>query len=159
MKIKSFVLKRTEDVSGVSGTGIVAEGVQFSNGKCALNWLTNHTSVAIYDDIETLAAIHEHGGKTVIAWNEGPEPETPKRLFAWLSSSGKIYLLPYGKKPDPDSEELPWLNALMNQAPKCEVCGGKGWVKYYMLVDKGDYSETEQICVPCDACQGSGKAK
>ena len=34
--MKLFQLHRHEDESGVSGTGIVAEGVQFSDGKCAL---------------------------------------------------------------------------------------------------------------------------
>jgi len=66
--VRLFHLARKEDVSGVSGTGIVAEGVQFANGKCALNWLTRFTSVAVYDDIETLIAIHEHGGRTVVLW-------------------------------------------------------------------------------------------
>ena len=31
--MNSFILRRLEDVSGVSGTGVVAEGVEFSNGK------------------------------------------------------------------------------------------------------------------------------
>jgi len=66
--MRLFHLVRREDVSGVSGTGVVAEGVQFANGKCALNWLTRYTSVAIYDDIETLITIHEHGGRTVVQW-------------------------------------------------------------------------------------------
>lgn len=61
-----FWLKRIEDESGVSGTGIVAEGVMFSNGKCVLSWLTKHTSVAVYDSIDELEAIHGHNGKTVI---------------------------------------------------------------------------------------------
>jgi len=51
--MRQFKLVRNVDVSGVSGTGHVAEGVQFGNGKCVLNWLTQYSSVAIYDDIET----------------------------------------------------------------------------------------------------------
>ena len=66
--MRLFRLRRIEDVSGVSGTGLIAEGVQFSNGKCALNWLTRFTSVAIYDDVQTLIAIHEHGGRTLLEW-------------------------------------------------------------------------------------------
>lgn len=63
-----FRLNRIEDEGGVSGTGIVAEGVQFSNGKCAVSWLTEHTSVAIYDNIEDVEFIHGHNGKTKIEW-------------------------------------------------------------------------------------------
>ena len=66
--MKKFYLIRNDDVSGVSGIGRVAEGVVFSNGKCALNWLTQYTSCAIYDDIETLKAIHEHGGRTELVF-------------------------------------------------------------------------------------------
>jgi hypothetical protein len=68
--MKTFKLLRKEDATGISGTGIVAEGVQFSNGKCALSWLTEFTSMAIYDDIGTLEKIHGHGGKTVIEWDK-----------------------------------------------------------------------------------------
>lgn len=71
--MKLFVLNRIEDETGISGVGIVAEGVQFSNGKCALSWLSEHTSVAIYDDIVVLEAIHGHDGKTIIRWEQVQE--------------------------------------------------------------------------------------
>ena len=37
-----FYLNRLIDKSGVSGTGVVAEGVVFTNGKCVLTWLSEH---------------------------------------------------------------------------------------------------------------------
>lgn len=64
--MKPFWLQRVEDESGVSGVGLVAEGVIFSNGWCALTWLTEHTSVAFYQGIEEVEAIHGHDGKTKI---------------------------------------------------------------------------------------------
>ncbi len=82
--MKLFVLKRTEDESGVSGTGIVAEGVQFTNGKCALSWLSEHTSVALYYDIAMLEAIHGYDGKTVIV-------DYDKIL--WKEMDGKMYAI------------------------------------------------------------------
>ncbi len=66
--MRTFFLDRIEDATGISGTGRVAEGVQFSNGWCAMSWLTQHTSVAFYPSIETLEAIHGHGGKTRIVF-------------------------------------------------------------------------------------------
>jgi hypothetical protein len=66
VQMKPFWLERVEDESGVSGVGLVAEGVVFSNGWCALTWLTEHTSVAFYQSIEEVAAIHGHDGKTKI---------------------------------------------------------------------------------------------
>jgi len=64
--MRCFVLNRIEDESGVSGTGIVAEGVQFSNGKCVVSWLTQVHSTAVYDSIEDVKQIHGHKGKTEV---------------------------------------------------------------------------------------------
>lgn len=69
--MRTFHLEREVDVSGVSGTGRIAEGVEFTNRKCALSWRTKYTSIVIYDDIETLIAIHGHDGKTVVVWHSG----------------------------------------------------------------------------------------
>lgn len=66
--MRLFELHRDADATGVSGTGVVAEGVLFSNGKAALSWCTAHTSIAIYDDVETLVAIHGHNGSTRLVW-------------------------------------------------------------------------------------------
>jgi hypothetical protein len=62
--MRLFELRRNEDESGISGTGTVAQGVIFESGKCVLSWLTEHTSVAIYDSIDEVIAIHGHNGKT-----------------------------------------------------------------------------------------------
>jgi hypothetical protein len=64
--MKLFELRRTEDESGVSGTGTVAQGVIFDNGQCVLTWLTAHTSVAVYQSIKEVIAIHGHNGKTEV---------------------------------------------------------------------------------------------
>lgn len=68
--MRRFVLFRKHDVSGVSGTGVVAEGVEFSTGKIVLNWSTNNRpqSVVVYDAIEEAIEIHGHGGATEIKW-------------------------------------------------------------------------------------------
>ncbi len=68
-EMRRFYLNRVKDESGISGTGIVAEGVVFSDGTVALRWTTEHKSVAFYESMETVKAIHGHGGKTVIAWH------------------------------------------------------------------------------------------
>jgi hypothetical protein len=66
-KARFFVLFRNEDVSGVSGTGVVAEGCVFSNGRVALQWRSNGLeSIAIHESIESLEQIHGHGGRTHI---------------------------------------------------------------------------------------------
>jgi|TARA_R100001463_G_scaffold20839_1_gene50567 hypothetical protein len=64
--MKMFYLKREEDESGISGTGRVAQGFVFDNGKVAVTWLSEHPSVTIYDNIGEVHAIHGHGGKTSV---------------------------------------------------------------------------------------------
>lgn len=66
--MRRFNLRRLEDETGISGTGIVTEGVQFSNGNCVMRWLTTTTSVAFYNSIEDVVLIHGHNGRTVVEW-------------------------------------------------------------------------------------------
>jgi hypothetical protein len=65
---RRFVLVRNEDVSGTSGTGIVAEGCRFSTGKAVLAWTTRYTSTAVYDSMAELERIHGHDGRTLVRW-------------------------------------------------------------------------------------------
>jgi hypothetical protein len=69
---RRFYLYRTEDWSGVSGVGVVATGVQFSDGNCALRWNSEFKSTAVYDDIETVENIHGHGGRTKVMFLDPP---------------------------------------------------------------------------------------
>lgn len=68
--MRRFVLNRIEDESGVSGTGIVAEGIQFSDGRCVIRWMTHVHSIAIYQSAGEVEAVHGHQGKTVILWRD-----------------------------------------------------------------------------------------
>ena len=66
--MRRFHLIRDEDLSGVSGTGIVAEGIEFDNGKVAICWTTKYHVVSVIDNIHTLEAVHGHGGLTYVKW-------------------------------------------------------------------------------------------
>lgn len=63
---KRFVLMRTQDVSGTSGTGRVADGVEFNDGTAVLRWNTEKASTAIYASVEELGDIHGHNGATIV---------------------------------------------------------------------------------------------
>jgi hypothetical protein len=63
-----FQLHRDEDESGVSGTGVVAEGVEFTSGMIALSWLGTYHAVNVYANIKTVEDLHGHGGKTRTVW-------------------------------------------------------------------------------------------
>lgn len=66
--MRRFVLDRSEDKSGLSGTGIVAEGCCFSDGTTVLRWTAAYHSTVVYDSIYDLEAIHGHQGATVVRW-------------------------------------------------------------------------------------------
>jgi hypothetical protein len=66
--MRAFHLIRHVDPTGVSGTGVVAEGVEFTDGTCAMKWRTRYASTAIYASADDLMEIHGHGGNTEIVW-------------------------------------------------------------------------------------------
>lgn len=68
--MRRFYLKRDEDINGVSGTGRVAEGVEFDNGKIAMTWKSEFPSVTVYDSVTVVEKIHSHKGKdkTRLVW-------------------------------------------------------------------------------------------
>jgi hypothetical protein len=65
---RRFVVVREEDVSGISGTGTIAEGIEFADGTCAMRWLTKHRCTGFYDSILVLEHIHGHEGRTKIVF-------------------------------------------------------------------------------------------
>lgn len=85
--IRRFQLHRDLDVSGVSGVGIVADGVQFVNeeiltwadgartvlpaGWCRVTWRGEHHSTVLWPSIEDVIAVNGHGGATRIVWVDG----------------------------------------------------------------------------------------
>lgn len=62
--MRRFVLVRTRDVTGVSGVGEVAEGVEFSDHSAVLRWKSKGkpTSTVFYDNVDDLIHIHDHRG-------------------------------------------------------------------------------------------------
>jgi hypothetical protein len=69
--IRRFELHRDVDHTGVSGTGVVAEGTQFSDGTCALRWRSENASTAVWADIAHLVQVHGHGGATRVVFLDG----------------------------------------------------------------------------------------
>ncbi len=66
--VRRFVLVRHADVSGVSGVGIVAEGVRFTSGQIALQWRREPMALSVFASIGDLLRVHGHGGSTEVRW-------------------------------------------------------------------------------------------
>ncbi len=74
--MRLFVLQRDEDQSGVSGTGTVAEGVEFTDGTCVMRWrAVPHQSTAVYANMADLVFIHGHGGRTRVVYQGGEDSD------------------------------------------------------------------------------------
>lgn len=71
--MRRFRLIRQEDVSGVSGTGAIVEGVEFSDGSIALRWMTAYRSSVVFDSIDHVIAVHGHDGATVVEWRDSED--------------------------------------------------------------------------------------
>lgn len=66
--MKRFLLRRSEDVSGVSGTGDIAEGIEFHDGQVVLSWYGQHHTLEVCPSVADVVAIHGHEGRTKVIW-------------------------------------------------------------------------------------------
>jgi len=68
--MRSFSLVRAEDVSGSSGTGTVAHGIELHDGQVLLKWNRPPYSTAIYRDLHSMLLVHDHGGRTEVLFHQ-----------------------------------------------------------------------------------------
>ncbi|WP_329001164.1 hypothetical protein OHA18_42855 [Kribbella sp. NBC_00709] len=106
MSSRRFRLIRHQDVSGVSGTGPVAEGVQFTDGSVALRWYGDYPTTTVWDGIDSVIAIHGHGGATEVEWLDpepGPDPDLklPPRESLPPRPWPDLHSTPEPQDPDP----------------------------------------------------------
>ena len=60
---------RRSDVSGVSGTGTVAEGVKWSDGAVTLRWRGQSPATSTWEGgIDAMLAVQAHGGSPEVHW-------------------------------------------------------------------------------------------
>src|SRR5688572_32930897 len=70
MTARRFELHRDSDITGVSGTGVVAEGIAFTDGTVALRWRSEWPTSVVFHDrgVEAVRKVHGHGGSTRLVW-------------------------------------------------------------------------------------------
>jgi len=76
--IRTFTVCRINDESGVSGTGIVIEGITLATGQCVVHWLypAPRGSIAMFDSISDFATVHikpHPGNETIITYEDGEQ--------------------------------------------------------------------------------------
>lgn len=69
--MRAFVLYRRTDVSGISGVGVVADGVQFPGGPTVLRWRGHWQSMVFYEQgLDAVREVHGHHGSTDLVFPE-----------------------------------------------------------------------------------------
>lgn len=70
-----FGLYRHQDVTGVSGSGTVAYGVQFADGTVVIRWLGENPSTVVWASLDAAMRVHGHDGRTRVVWLAAPFSE------------------------------------------------------------------------------------
>lgn len=85
--MRTFTVERGNDESGISGTGVVMQGVEFDDGKVVIRWCTDPASVVHWSSFADLWKICVEGhptNNTVVKWSDGQvdyqNPETKGAL-------------------------------------------------------------------------------
>lgn len=72
--MRTFTLTRGKDESGVSGIGVVLEGVEFTDERIVVRWFGKHCSTVVWDNFAEFWLIHVAGHPTndsVITFSDG----------------------------------------------------------------------------------------
>ena len=78
--IRVFTVYRDDDESGVSGPGVVIEGVKLATGQAVIHWLypPPRGGIAVFDSMDDFIKVHilpHPANKTIITYEDG-EQET-----------------------------------------------------------------------------------
>ena len=89
--IRTFTVARQYDETGVSGEGVVIEGVTLATGQCIAHWLfpPPRGSIAVFDSMSDFITVHirpHPSNRTIITYDDGEqerfglfnEEETPE---------------------------------------------------------------------------------
>jgi hypothetical protein len=66
--MRLFQLHRDTDITGVSGTGIVADGIEWPDGTVSIRWRGDRPSVVFWDCVQDAMHVHGHVGATRFVW-------------------------------------------------------------------------------------------
>lgn len=76
--IRTFTIARQYDETGISGIGVVIEGVVLATGQAIIHWLTPapRGALAIFDSMADFIKIHikpHPGNASILTWDDGEQ--------------------------------------------------------------------------------------
>jgi hypothetical protein len=131
MTTTTFTIIRDQDITGISGTGHVADGVVFPDGVAVVRWRDLggpaaergvQPTTVVFPSLEAVEALHGHNGATRIVFGAltstckhcGRTIVTTRPRAGWVHADGKQNHLqrchsddsglPYGYNADPADE-------------------------------------------------------
>jgi len=83
--IRTFTVCRVYDESGVSGEGVIIEGVVMATGQCVLHWLypPPRGGISIFDSLDDFLKVHvlpHPKNKTIITFEDGEQQKYGKEF-------------------------------------------------------------------------------
>ncbi|GAA2192792.1 hypothetical protein [Streptomyces bangladeshensis] len=90
---RRFHLQRTTDITGVSGTGRVADGVLWPDGTVSIRWRGERPSTVHWGSLADAEAVHGHGGHTRIVWDDEPADD-PMAVLRAIEDAPRYELVP-----------------------------------------------------------------
>lgn len=96
--IRTFTMCRQSDESGISGTGVIVEGVVYATGQCVAHWLfpARGGSIAIFESMRDFIEVHVEShpsNNTIITFEDGEQ-------HLYNPNGTKEIKLPEGNEPD-----------------------------------------------------------
>ncbi|CAM5717931.1 hypothetical protein [Streptomyces fumanus] len=70
-----FTLERDTDITGVSGTGTVADGVLWPDGTVSIRWRGDRPSIVFWESLPDAEHVHGHQGATRFVWADNSEED------------------------------------------------------------------------------------
>lgn len=116
MNLRTFEFHRDADVSGVSGTGVVADGVTFDDGVTVVRWRGERRSTVVWPSVEDAIAVHGHDGATRLVYTDLSAVAVAMEKFA----EGVAAMLPEWPAPGPDELAV---DALAMHEQQAELVG------------------------------------
>jgi hypothetical protein len=129
MTARRFELHRDDDITGVSGTGVVAEGIAFTDGTVALRWRSEWPTSVVFHDrgVDAVKAIHGHGGATRIVWLDVEGPPAPG--IAWDAMWNELIGYVQAAIENPKADDAWEILKLMRELKKRQLAPIGDWIK------------------------------
>lgn len=116
---RRFYFERREDVNGKSGTGRVADGIQWGDGRITIRWRTECASTTDFDCLADFERIHGHEGRGVAIWIDPPAATpapAPVEINVEVEVENEIEA-PAGPRMPPVYDALPGADPLAVMEP------------------------------------------